>query len=109
MTTNPSQELRTAAAKLRALATAATPGPWAQAGIGDFGWGVDGPSAETPDSDQGRADASFIATMHPGVGAAIADWLDCWVGIDFSEHAAMPGDLANALCVARQINTGGTP
>lgn len=101
-------ELRAAAQKIRALATTAAPGPWEQTGIGDIGWYVSGPCVETEDSEQGRADASYIAAMHPGVGLAVAAWLDSWVGIDFSEHAAMPGDLAHALAVARAIN-GGEP
>lgn len=42
---------------------AATPGPWETAGIGDFGWHINGPdgNVETQDSEQGRADAEFIA------------------------------------------------
>ena len=75
----PADELRAAAEKLRALADAATPGPWEQTGIGDYGWTVTTPGthvAETDDSDRGRADADWIAAMHPGVGLALADWLD---------------------------------
>lgn len=110
--TSPSDELRTAATRLRSLATAATPGPWEQTGIGDYGWAVHfGHSAagvETQDSDQGRADADYIATMHPGIGTLLADWLDTAA----ANAAALtwPNDfIERALAVARAINTGGQP
>jgi len=51
------------------IARAATRGPWVQSGIGDYGWTVDfgrpGAGVETADSDQGLADADFIAAHHP--------------------------------------------
>lgn len=50
-------------------ARAATPGPWEQSGIGDYGWTVSfsrpGAGVETEDSDQGRADAVHIARHDP--------------------------------------------
>ncbi|MGJ5831391.1 DUF6221 family protein [Streptomyces ossamyceticus] len=50
-------------------ARAATPGPWEQSGIGEYGWGVSfsrpGAGVEVEDSDQGRADADFIAEHDP--------------------------------------------
>ena len=74
--------LREAAKVLRERAERVTPGPWEAFRRGD----ADGPfgvCAETVgDLDQdvyygsGRADAIYIATMHPGVGLALADWLD---------------------------------
>lgn len=51
------------------LARAATRGPWVQSGIGDYGWTVDfgrpGSGVETADTDQGLADADFIAAHNP--------------------------------------------
>lgn len=51
------------------IARAATLGPWVQSGIGDYGWTVDfgrpGAGVETADSDQGLADADFIAAHNP--------------------------------------------
>ncbi|MGW4670107.1 DUF6221 family protein [Streptomyces sp. NPDC004324] len=47
------------------IAQAASPGPWEQSGVGDLGWTVSGPWAEVPDSEQGRADADFIAKHDP--------------------------------------------
>jgi hypothetical protein len=52
-----------------AAARAATPGPWEQSGIGEYGWGVSfgrpGAGVEADDSDQGRADAEHIARHDP--------------------------------------------
>ncbi|WP_432091059.1 hypothetical protein [Streptomyces sp. NRRL F-5630] len=50
----------------------------------------------------------YIAAMHPGVGTALAAWLESWTGIDLREDAALPEDARHALAVARQI-LGGTP
>jgi hypothetical protein len=51
------------------IARAATPGPWEQSGIGEYGWGVSfsrpGDGIEADDSDQGRADAEHIAEHDP--------------------------------------------
>jgi hypothetical protein len=51
------------------IARAATLGPWVQSGIGDYGWTVDfgrpGAGVETADTDQGLADADFIAAHNP--------------------------------------------
>ncbi|WP_433730768.1 hypothetical protein ACQP2Y_20965 [Actinoplanes sp. CA-051413] len=63
-----------AIAKLVRLVDTCSPGPWVRGGYGDFGWTVhtettnfrDGLlSIETADSDAGRADAEFIATLNP--------------------------------------------
>lgn len=51
------------------IARAATLGPWVQSGIGDYGWTVDfgrpGAGVETDGSEQGLADADFIAAHNP--------------------------------------------
>jgi hypothetical protein len=54
--------------------------------------------AETPEH------AAYIAAMHPGVGGALADWLDSWTGVELREDAALPEDARHALAVARAIN-----
>lgn len=83
---NPADELRAAAEKLRGRATAATPGPWTIAKVPPYTdpllmSGYD----ETPDDgevliagnvDVEPGDAAYIAAMHPGVGTALAAWLD---------------------------------
>ncbi|CAL9664316.1 hypothetical protein SUDANB1_07132 [Streptomyces sp. enrichment culture] len=47
---------------------------------------------------------AYIATMHPGVGAALASWLESWTGIEMYEAHALPEDARHALAVARAIN-----
>jgi hypothetical protein len=51
------------------IARAATLGPWVQSGIGDYGWTVDfgrpGAGVETANTEQGLADADFIAAHNP--------------------------------------------
>lgn len=129
----PADELRKAAEKLRTLATTATPGPWRQhdTHLGQYGYAATVLSGEGNDTDL-RAwlpsmshkpwdearnvwpDALYIAAMHPGVGAALADWLDSaaelheegphhdcqWCGDEDWPCA----DIRHALAVARLIN-----
>lgn len=57
---------------------------------------------------RGGRDLEYIATMHPGVGTLLADWLDTAA----ANAAALtwPNDfIERALAVARAINTGGQP
>lgn len=75
--------LREAARVLRERAEAATPGPWCDEYSGRTGPVVmDAESRNALDHVakcshfRGRIDAAYIATMHPGVGLALADWLD---------------------------------
>lgn len=126
--TSPSQELKAAADKLRALATTASTdgrdkptarwhfkkrddrsgylyaespdGPGVRLLLG----GSSGPHGRGSHPGMRTRHGEYAAAMDPTVGLALADWLDSWVGIDFSEHAAMAGDLAHALAVARAIN-----
>lgn len=92
--THPTADLlRRAAARLRAFATTATPGPWTT-GTGDYGWTVDfgrgAAGVDADDSEQARADTAYIAAMHPGVGTALADWLD--LEADVIDARAADGD-----------------
>lgn len=104
--TSPADEITAAAERLRHLAGVASPGPWRTTGIGDFGWTVSMPSSglsiEAEDSEQGAVDCDYIATVHPAVGAALADWLDS--AADYFHRT--PG-REHALAVARAINAGG--
>lgn len=124
------EDLREAAEILRGRSMCASAGPWQSGEIvngehyahyGDFGWVISGPagSPETDDSEQGKADALYIATMNPLVGLAIADWLDEQVYhyqniVDAAEHHAvhrmlladlnaMERRFGHALRVARLI------
>jgi len=116
--TTPADELRAAAEKLRALAAAATPLPWRKH---DAAYPhlviqapVDVPASEctgmistnlTPNED---GDAAYIAAMHPGVGAALADWLDRMADATEAVNDWTLGAVATlnleALAVARAIN-----
>ncbi|RAJ70235.1 hypothetical protein K378_01400 [Streptomyces sp. Amel2xB2] len=98
--TTPADELRAAAARLRALADMASPGTWERGGYGDYGWTVR--LGDTDDSELGKANAAYIAAMGPIVGTALADWLASaavaaeWIGPD-----------PRAVAVARAINQSG--
>ena len=76
--------LREAAKVLREQAEAATPGPWrsVQGASGDLWW-VELPNTADVALDLHGENATYIATMHPGVGLALADWLD-----DLADHDA---------------------
>lgn len=80
------ETLRRAAAKARTLAEAATPGPWQVHTRGvlaprephDLGRGPQR-IAQTMMPyrlDRQTANAVYIASMHPAVALAVADWLD---------------------------------
>lgn len=118
----PSDTLRTAAERLRKLATAATPGPWRNhdTHLGQYGYTAtvlsgDGdttelrawlPTMSQEPWDETRnvwADSAYIAATHPGVGKALAAWLESWTGIEVAEDGPLPDDLRHALSVARQI------
>ncbi|MFD6375388.1 hypothetical protein ACFWFS_00480 [Streptomyces albidoflavus] len=112
----PSEELRAAAKQLRELAYAAHGSPWAAVEIPRPGydlpaWWVesehqdpDGSTAATvADCPWGEADARYIAAMHPGVGKALAAWLESWTGIEVAEDGPLVEELRHALTVARQI------
>lgn len=78
--------MRQAAALMRERAEAASPGPWHQMCMGSEGCQVlnDGHLRERKHvAFSGRkewkadhADATYIASMHPFVAAALAEWLD---------------------------------
>jgi hypothetical protein len=88
-------ELRKAAETLRERAEKATPGPWRQEyskASGDCV--IDAESHNCLDSVartthfRSGLDAAYIATMHPGVGLALAEWLDqCADRLDRGHHA----------------------
>ncbi len=120
----PADELRAAAQKIRDLTAETTGAPWVAAWneqqyevkspsgvdpIAEWTYAIATwePQASEQRAECDTADADWIATMHPGVGKALADWLWSWVGIDFREDAALPEDAQHALAIARAINRGG--
>lgn len=113
--------LREAAAKMRERAEAATPGPWhvCEGDEHEGDWAderVSGPGHEPiaaldsadyesdPDEPSAENDAVHIASWHPAVALAVADWLDRAADL----YAANPYDdrfpgseTARALAIAR--------
>lgn len=88
-TMSPAEELRAAAKRLRERAEAATAGPWTAQVMGSEGYlvsRVHGTIRERgrsrvgrfgcKDWDGDRADAEYVASMHPPVALAVAEWLD---------------------------------
>lgn len=100
----PTETLRAAAARLRQVAGAATPGPWQYVIEAPCGTVIEYAYVEAGDdlvADCGAADdaettadARYIATMHPGVAVALARWLDA---------EAVWGAKGYALNVARAV------
>ena len=101
----PADELRAAATKLRELATAASSAPWTVNTWGNVETaGLEEVAEVWPLQASPGVNAAYIAAMGPNVGAALADWLDSWTGIDLYEAGSLPEDARHALAVARQIN-----
>jgi len=116
----PAALLRRAASLMRERAGKATDGPWRY--FPDRHWRRPGSSeweesvfvgppgkqaisvARTGDSDdpQSMTDAAFIASWHPGVALAVADWLEAYAE-RFATWAGphIPEELGLALAVAR--------
>jgi hypothetical protein len=99
-------DLRQAAETLRERAAAATPGPWEShlskhpdlggdvVRVTDLGCSCD--------YSCNRTDPPYIATMHPGVGLALAAWLDDEAKAVAAYHANKATPFA--LDLARLIN-----
>ncbi|MBT2429415.1 hypothetical protein J7F02_28315 [Streptomyces sp. ISL-112] len=116
----PADQLRAAAEKLREAAQAATPGPWRRHTASYPHLVLQGLVNVPPSEADGMistnlavdeaADATHIALMHPGVGLALAAWLD--VAADHARQGFMCCDdgpdrcsevVTPALAVARQL------
>jgi len=113
-TPTPADEIRTAAETLRQLVTflGDCRGPWTVGtppsgypqSISNVGVPYCVADCHEDPSIPAFTIAPYIAAMHPGVGKALAGWLESWTGIDFREDAAMPEDARHALAVARAVN-----
>lgn len=108
----PAEQLRTAAEKLRALATAPglTPPPWLSMDRGDrLLW--DGPGAEglppvrVVDEPMSNGDnADYIALVHPGVGRAVVELLEETAGSVEQDGDVIMDSTADAvLKIARAL------
>lgn len=109
-------ELRAAADKLRTVCSAAAPGPWTIANVPPF---TDpllmSRYEETPDDgdvlivgniDIEPEDQAVVQLLHPGVGTALANWLDSTAtSLAASTHPGWQECVApDAVAVARAIN-----
>lgn len=113
---SPAEILTVAAKLLREQAGNAqhiSPAPWTVDREGAYGTGVvlakDGATIiadRSCDDHEDAIDLPYIALVHPGVGLALADWLDSLTGIEFSEHGPMPDEMVHALTLARQLLGG---
>lgn len=106
---SPADTLRAAAERLRTLSTAASEGPWTMNQWGNIETAHCDEVAEVWPLNCGPdTNARFIAAMHPGVGTALAQWLDYHAGMSdrlaqlFDEPPLTPDDHP-ALAVARAI------
>ena len=117
----PAEELRTAAKLMRERVQGATAGPWTVReehgrDIADEGWSdvrVVRPGAGVAitylsnvlEGSPHEDNAAYIASMHPGVALAVADWLDSvtdrWIGVPAGPSEPEPEDFDAALAVAR--------
>ncbi len=107
----PVETLRAAARLMRERAQAATPGPWDRAEDVALGRGHEGNFlanwqgeylrgvGDTGDGAQADADAVHIASWHPAVALAVADWLDRYAGVTDRNPELAPN--SPALDVAR--------
>ena len=107
--------LRRAAALLRERAEKATRGPWQTATEID-GWRagrrtvVRGPGSRVVTVGQtrthhseGEENVAYIATMHPGVGLALADWLQLEADrLGWLENYATPQAVILARLILRE-------
>ena len=104
MADSPFADLRRAAATLRRLATAATPGPWQRDEHGVTACGFRALTVPGV-TDATGADSDLIAVMDPTVATALSDLLDTaaeavWPGIVGPHHQYW----RLALTVARAVN-----
>ncbi|MFJ3834477.1 hypothetical protein ACIPY6_03050 [Streptomyces sp. NPDC090054] len=99
----PADELRAAAEKLRTLAAEASPAPWTANRWGNVETaGYEEVAEVWPLRAKPHANADHIAAMHPGVGTALADWLDATASY-YTPGPAHPTHVVHALAVARAI------
>lgn len=106
--------VREAAKVLRERAEAATPGPWEiQQGTPTMGGGTwtlrtagqPGIRLGVHEYQHGPGNADYIATVHPGVGLALADWLTYEAAVLEDEGTTL-GDVYPCMALANLILGG---
>lgn len=98
--------LRRAAAMMRerAVANQITPSPWSFAGVSGQGFAVHHGEHDTVALYASRPDAAHIASWHPDVALAVADWLEtesCEPETPIGDGITLGGPSLQALAVAR--------
>ncbi len=91
--------LRRAASLMRERAEAATRGPWVVDGYGKDGWQVNGDGTVFADCHVFQNDADHIASWHPAVALAVADWLEADATV--IERHGLDVTVSKAYAVAR--------
>jgi hypothetical protein len=96
------ETLRRAAALMRERAEAAfvTPSPWGLANVAGQGFAIHHGEHDTVALYASRPDAVHIASWHPAVALAVADWLDHTARADEKGYTT-PQEATDALAVAR--------
>jgi hypothetical protein len=89
--------LRKAAALMRERAEAATSGPWALASVSGQGFAVHRGEHTTVSLFSASYDAEHIASWHPAVALAVADWLEA-EAVAHSGEIFDDWDAATACC-----------
>lgn len=102
---SPAEQMRLAARLLRERTALIDPGPWAvvpnppeQFGSLELVQGADWAVARAK-----VGEGAYIATMHPGVGRAVADWLEVEAAIAARHLPDDSGAIYPALAVAREV------
>lgn len=100
---SPADELRTAAEKIRTHAEGAATGPWTVNGWGNIETANSEEVAEVWPLNNRDHNAAYVAVMHPGIGTALADWLETTA--DYATvSVGHPTHVTRAIAVARAIN-----
>ncbi|MFJ9037937.1 hypothetical protein ACIRF8_15260 [Streptomyces sp. NPDC102406] len=122
----PAEEITAAVEKLHNACMAAAPGPWKIAKVPPYTDPLIMSRYEETLNDEevlivgnidvAPEDQAAIETLHPGVGLALAAWLDEEASLHADDGAANSGDgsavncenFPHALAVARAINVTGS-
>lgn len=95
--------IRVAAALVRRVARAATPGVWLSIpALDGLPAGVVAGHVVVVDADERTADAAYVAMMQPALALALADWLDACA--DTAESLPLgSGQPSFALAIANEV------
>jgi len=92
--------LRRAAALMRERASTASSGPWSPAAVDGMGYAVHHGEHDTIALYAGRSDARHIASWHPAVALAVADWLESMISLAEDEAGCAECPICEAVNAA---------